>query len=130
MKRAAFVLLGLMLLTPCVRGQTPEQKKATLDFLAKLQNKDGGFSPAPGADKSSLRATSSALRAMKYFGGGLTDKAPVPKFVESCFDKASGGFADMPGGKPDVATTAIGLMAVVELKMPRDPYETPVLKYL
>jgi prenyltransferase beta subunit len=130
MKRAAFVLLAFVLLTPCVRAQTPEQKKATLDFLAKLQNKDGGFSPAPGADKSSLRATSSALRALKYFGGGLTDKAPATKFVESCFDKASGGFADAPGGKPDVATAAIGLMAVVELKMPRDPYETPVLKYL
>ena len=130
MKRAALVLLGLMFLAPCLQAQTPEQKKATLAYVQKLQNKDGGFSPAAGVDKSSLRATSSAARIYKYFGGELPNKAACRKFVESCYDKSSGGFGDMPGGKPDVATTAVGLMAVVELKMPRDPFEAAAVKYL
>jgi hypothetical protein len=130
MKRAALVFLGVLLLTPCVPAQTPEQKKASLAYVQKLQNKDGGFSPAASTDQSSLRATNAAVRIFKYLGGELPNKTACGKFVESCFDKASGGFADTPGGKPDVATTAVGLMAVVELKMPRDPYVTPAVKYL
>jgi prenyltransferase beta subunit len=130
MKRTAFVLLGVLLVAPCAQAQTADQKKAAVAYVQKLQNRDGGFSPAAGVEKSSLRATSSALRAMKYFDGKLTDTTMCAKFVESCFDKAAGGFADAPGGKPDVTTTAVGLMAVVELKMPRDPYETACVKYL
>jgi prenyltransferase beta subunit len=133
MKRAAFVLLGFVLLAQCVRAQpTREQVKGTSAYLIKLKRDDGGFAPAAGVEKSSLRATSSCLRAMRYFGFELPleDKAKCEKFVASCFDKGSGGFADAPGGKPDVTTTAVGLMAVVELKMPREPYEAPAVKYL
>ena len=133
MKRAAFVLLGVLVLAPCVQAQpTREQVRHTVGYTAKLKREDGGFAPAAGIEKSSLRATSSALRALRYFGFelGLEDKAKCEKFVASCFDKASGGFADVPGGKPDVTTTAVGLMAVVELKMPREPYEAPAEKYL
>src|SRR5438270_10251145 len=107
MKRGAFVILGLLFLTPTIPAQTPEQKKATLAYVQKLQNKDGGFSPAAGMDQSSLRATNAALRIFKYFGGELADKTVCSKFVDRCFDKASGGFADAPSGKPDVATTAV-----------------------
>src|SRR4051794_2123108 len=130
MKRAAFVLLGVLLLVPHVQAQIPEQQKATLAYVRKLQNKDGGFSPAADGNKSSLRATNAALRVCKYFGGEIPDKAACAKFVAACFDKSSGGFTDAPGGKPDVPTTAVGLMAVVELEMPREPYEAPAVKYL
>jgi prenyltransferase beta subunit len=129
MKRTALVWLGVLLLTPCVQAQTPEQKKASLAFVQKLQNADGGFADLAG-NKSGLRATNAALRVIKYFGGDLMNKDGCAKFVASCFDKNTGGFADMPDGKPDVATTAVGLMAVVELKMPRDPYEMPAMKFL
>ena len=129
MKRTALVWFSVLLLAPCVQAQTPEQKKASLAFVQKLQNPDGGFADLAG-NKSSLRATNSALRVFKYFGGELMNKDGCSKFVASCFDKSSGGFADMPDGKPDVATTAIGLMAVVELKMPRDSYEAPAVKLL
>src|SRR5262249_35004214 len=43
---------------------------------------------------------------------------------------ATGGFADGPGGKVDVATTAVGLMAVTELKLSQDRYTQPAVKYL
>src|SRR6185369_5650855 len=79
----------------------------------------------------SLRATSSALRALKYLGGEVADRDSCAKFVTACFDKTTGGFRDRPGdGKPDVATTAIGLMAVVELKMRVDDYAGPVTDFL
>ena len=54
----------------------------------------------------------------------------VSSFVMSCHDKASGGFADVPGGKPDVASTAVGLMALVDLKMKTEKYEDEALFYL
>jgi prenyltransferase beta subunit len=130
MKRAVLVFFGVVLLTPCLQAQTPDQKKATLAYVQKLQNKDGGFAPGAGSDQSSLRATNAALRVFKYFDGEVPNKAACSKFVEACYDKSSGSFADMPGDKPDVATTAVGLMAVVELKMPREAYEKDAVNYL
>src|SRR4051812_7798489 len=119
----------LLLATPPTRGQTLEQKKETIAYLRKLYHKEGGFAPSANAAKAGLRATSSALRALKYFGGASPDPAADAAFVKGCFDKASGGFADAPGGKPDVALTAVGLMALVELKQPTADYESPALKY-
>ena len=59
----AVLLAGLVPL----RGQTPEIQ--TVIYLKGLQRDDGGFVPAKGETKPTLRATSSALRAIKYFGG-------------------------------------------------------------
>ena len=107
-----------------------EPDKAAIAYLSKLQQKDGGFLPEAGKDKSSLRATSAAVRALRYFGGDVPDAAAAASFIKSCHDKASGGFADFPGGKPDVATTAVGLMAVVGLKLPVEDYQAGAFKYL
>lgn len=136
MKRMLLIVLVVFTSLASAPGQSPEQQKATIAYLQSLQSNDGGFLPSQasptGATQpaSSLRATSSALRALKYCGGEPRDRAAHVKFVEKCHDKASGGFADRPGGKPDVAATAIGIMAVVELKMPTEPYAASVLKYL
>jgi prenyltransferase beta subunit len=126
------LLAGLCLVVVSVpgRAQSPEEKKATVAWLRKLQTNEGGFQPAPGKAPGSLRATSSALRALKYFGGDAPDRAACADFVKVCFDKDGGGFSDRPGGKPDVPTTAIGIMAVVELRLPTSPYEAGVLGYL
>jgi hypothetical protein len=131
-------LVACLCATVCLspaRGQSSDQKQQTVLALQGLQAKDGGFLPvfAPGskpAPKSSLRATTSALRALKYMGGEPKDKEACLVFVERCFDKKSGGFADHPDGKPDVTTTAVGIMAVVELKMPVNAYRKQVVKYL
>jgi prenyltransferase beta subunit len=126
-----FLSVGVILLLAApVLGQTAEQKKATIAYLQKLQNKDGGFRPNAAVETSSLRATSSALRALKYFGGEVPDRAAAAEFVKKCHDKASGGFADTSGGKPDVALTAVGIMALVELKIPTEPYEAGAIKFL
>jgi prenyltransferase beta subunit len=130
MRRVLLAGLCLLVVSVPVRAQAAEEKKATVAWLRKLQAADGGFQPAPGKAPAGLRATTSALRALKYFGGEVPDRAACVEFVKSCFDKDSGGFADRPGGKPDVIATAVGIMAVVELKMPTEPYEAGALRYL
>jgi prenyltransferase beta subunit len=130
MKRLLLVGFALLLVPAAAGAQSPDQKKATVAYLQQLQQKDGGFVPAAGPAKSSLRATSAALRALKYFGGDAKDRDAAATFVKSCFDKDGGGFVDSPGGKPDVAVTAVGVMALVELKLSTEPYEPAVLKYL
>src|SRR5579859_3043123 len=113
-----FVALSFL---PIATAQTPEQKKATIKYLQELQCPDGGFQPQavdPRLDqqpKGSLRATTAAIRALKYFGGAPKDKDSAREFVRKCFDLEMGAFADTPNGKQDIFTTAVGLMAVAEL---------------
>jgi prenyltransferase beta subunit len=130
MRRALLTGLCLVVVSVPVRAQTPEQKQATVAWLRKLQTDDGSFRLVPGKAPGGLSATSTALRALKYFGGEAPDRDACAAFVKSCFDKDSGGFADRPGGKPDVRTTAVGVSAVVELKLPTEPYAAGVLDYL
>src|SRR5438874_8574431 len=131
----ASLVIGLIF-TPVLTAQTPEQKKATVKYLQDLQCPDGGFHPQavdPRLDqipKGSLRATSSALRALKYFGGAAKDKTAAAKFVMTCNDLQLGAFADTPNGKPDVFTTAVGLMAAAELGIPDGITLEQCVKYL
>ncbi len=131
-RRFALVLLGLLVTAPVwADAPTAEQKKATVAYLQSLQKDSGGFAADAGdATQASLPATSGAIRALKYLGGQVKDPAGAAKFVKSCHDKASGGFAATPGGKPEVRTTAIGIMAVLELKMPVEEYGPGALSYL
>src|SRR4051794_39510003 len=101
---------AVLMLLPC---QSDAEKKATLDYLASLRS-GGGYKVDAKAAGPSLRGTSSALRATRYFGGTVAHRDEVGKFVLSCRDAESGGFADTPGGKPDVVLTSIGLMALTE----------------
>jgi prenyltransferase beta subunit len=73
---------------------------------------------------SSLRATSAALRALRYQEGKPRDQNAAARFVAACFDKSAGAFSDQPHGRPDVNATAVGLMAVQELHMPMDKYRS------
>lgn len=135
MKRAFLVILLADVPLLAVRSQTPDENRATVGYVQKLQVGDGGFiamlaSPDIKGAKPGLKTTSTGLRALQYFGGEPKEQASLPKFVASHFDKTTGGFTDLPDGKPDVSTTAIGLMAVVQLKMPADPYLEPAVKYM
>lgn len=108
--------------------------KQTIAYVQKLQTDGGGFlsmAPQPNIRiASTLRATSAAVRALHYLGGEIPNKAACVKFVESCFDPVSGGFSDFPRGTPDVFTTAVGVMAVTELKMPVEKFGPAATKYL
>jgi prenyltransferase beta subunit len=129
-KHRLLLPLCLLALVSPARAQTADQKKATVAYLHKLQTRGGAFRASAKADRPTLRATSACLRAIRYFGGEVENKAACGEFVRRCFDRETGGFADTPGGKPDVVVTAVGLMAVVELKLPRADYEKPAIRYL
>jgi hypothetical protein len=105
------------------------QREASLAYVRGLQNEDGGFRAGAAAGPSQLAATTSSLRALKYLGGSPRDAAAAGRFVRGRFDPALGAFAE-PGGQPDVRTTAMGLMSLVELKEPLGQYLRPVTEYL
>jgi prenyltransferase beta subunit len=122
--------LCLLVVSGTAHGQSRADQESTIAYLHKLQNRDGGFLATAGAKISSLRATNGALRALKYFGGKPPDRDACAEFVKSCFDKDSGGFADAPGARRDVASTAVGLMALVELRIPTESYADAAVRYL
>lgn len=122
------VVIGLLCMSPIfAQSPTPEQKKATIAYLHSLQKENGGFA----ADKkpetpATLPATSSALRALKYFGAEPKSRVLCASFVMSC--QKEGGYAASPEGMPDVRTTALGVMASMEIPIKTDPLDQ--LSYL
>lgn len=128
MRTLSFALV--LALAPACLAQSAGEKKATLAYLAGLRADAGGYRPDAKADRPSLRGTSAALRAVRYFGGEPADPKACEKFVLSCLDEKTGGFADRPGGEPDVIVTAVGLMALVEMKVPTKAYEPRALAFL
>jgi predicted esterase len=101
--------------------QTPADREQSASFVASLQNADGGFGSKVGGP-STLNSTSSGIRTLGYLGGSIPDVAKCIAYVKSCHDPVSGGFSSIPGGKADVSTTAVGLMAVAALKIDINPY--------
>ena len=118
----------LVLFAPAVAAaQTPEIDAAVKAKLATLKWIHTQYDPATGAykvtpdGKPSLRACNGAVKAIKYLGGTLPEPGKTAAFVLSCYDPKTGAFAE-PGGKPDVAITSIGVMAAVELGIPKEKY--------
>ncbi|MHB1561746.1 MAG: prenyltransferase/squalene oxidase repeat-containing protein, partial [Isosphaeraceae bacterium] len=114
----AFILLaaGAAWAAPELRAQTPAEMAQTAAFAASHQNEDGGFSDQAVGQPSTLGATNAGLRVLRHVGGSVPDILGCVKFVRSC-RVPGGGFSSRPGGKPDVITTAIGLLAASELKI-------------
>lgn len=127
-------LLAFACLVSGVRAEDDPGVPQTVAYVQKLQTSTGGFLdrvPPPNVRMvPTLRATSSGVRALKYLGAKLPNPDGAAKYVASCFDSVSGGFSNLPKGEPDVFATAVGIMAVTELKMPTEPYALGVLKYL
>jgi hypothetical protein len=125
---------AVLLLVPSLSfAQTEEMiedvqaRLESLKFVASLHDPESGAFKATPTGKPSLRATSTAARAWKYLGGEnlgskFPEKAKAAAFVMSCYDPKTGGFADAPGGKPDVMVTAVGVMAAVEFEIPKEKF--------
>jgi hypothetical protein len=127
--------LVLLALTAADPSDTPEYRTQAVAYLRTLQTPGGGFVtrlPLPGEKESqpSLRVTRTALRGFRFMGGTPADSETVKRFVLACHDPKSGGFADRPGLQADPISTAVGLMALVELKMPVDPYLDGALQFM
>jgi prenyltransferase beta subunit len=125
--RSAFALL-LFLPSISFAQPTAEQKKETVKWVLAQADPNGGFYVAPqdpnidAAPRPSLRATNGAVRALKYLGAEIPNKDKHAKFVLSCYDEKTGGFADTPGGPVDVTSTSIGVMAAMELGIPKEKF--------
>lgn len=129
MQRFVLCLAAWAIVTiPNVHAQSPGELARTGSFIAALQNADGGFAAKTGGP-SSLGSTSTAIRILKNVGGSIPDVPACIRYVKSCRDSQSGGFAPTPGGKPDVRTTAVGLMAVVELLIADDATTQAAIDY-
>jgi hypothetical protein len=131
--------IPLLFLVPAVSfGQTPEiidqverelANRKTAKWILALEAPDGGFYLAPrdpktdAVPKPMLRATNGAVRALKYLGFPLlnTEREKHAAFVLKCYDPKTGAFAE-PGGKPGVAITSIGVMAAMELGIPKEKF--------
>lgn len=118
------IVFAILLLACPLFAQTADEKKATVQYLAALQQPDGGFIAAPkkgdAEPRSSLRATSGAVRAIRYIGGEVPNPEKALAFVKSCLDPETGAFADTPRGKADLSTTAVGMMAIAALQPDAD----------
>lgn len=123
MRRIGIVIA--LLAASTVRAGDADTKQ-TIVYVRKLQTEAGSFlaqAPKPKEEAMpTLRATSAAVRALRYLGGEIKDADAAGKFVASCYDPQTGGFSDVPKGKPGVFETAVGLMAVAELKLPVEKF--------
>ena len=132
MKRV--LLCGLVVVVAAERAWAQkslslDEREATVGYINNLQGSDGGFRPSADDRSSHLATCVGALRGLKYLGGRPRNREGVANFVQSCYDKQSGSFADVPGGKPDARSTAMGLMSAVELEMPLDDIKGPIEAY-
>ena len=116
--------------SPAPVAQTPAEKKAD-PRLPRLPRKPkaaaSGRRRRQGADPAGHLGGLAGDQILRRQAGprrGVQDVRP------SCLDPKSGGFADAPGGKPDVILTAVGLMALVELDIPTEPYEKAAIAYM
>src|SRR4051794_8691231 len=99
MKRfAALLAAGLVVNAPLARAQSPQELAQTSRYVAGFQNPDGGFGGSAGG-ASSLGTTSSAVRVLKYTGGSVPDVLGAIKYVKSCQNAETGGFASTPRGQ-------------------------------
>ncbi len=133
------LLSFLLLIRAPLNAEVPAEHKATVEYLRSLQTAEGSYLPEPqpanvdARPRGTLRATSAAVRALKYFGAEVPNPERTAKFVEACFDAQLGGFADRPiaeGAKPNVFTTAVGLMAAKALGLPAQQFRAAAVKYL
>src|SRR2546429_51853 len=98
MKRTCLTLIGFFVAASVHASDAAV--KQSIAYVQKLQTEEGGFLAQAAVNKPSLRATSAAVRALHYLGGAIKDKEACIKFVASCHDAESGGFSDVPKGKP------------------------------
>ncbi len=125
---SAIVIAGMAAQVSSSFAQTPAEREQTAAYVAAFQNPDGGFAGKVG-QASSLGSTSSAIRTLGFVAGSIRDLPGCIAYVKSCHDQASGGFAPSPGGKADITSTAIGLMAVAALKLDTTTYAEGALDF-
>jgi prenyltransferase beta subunit len=127
---AAFLLVSSSQLAGA-QELNSEQIEESICYVNGLQGSDGGFRPTGSDSETDLGATSASLRALRYLHAQARprNREGVRGFVLKCYEPAAGSFATKPGREPDVRSTAMGLMAIAELKMPAQDYASAINRY-
>src|SRR5262245_19073413 len=113
--RIAFRLAALAVLftSAATSAQTPEEKQATVNYLLSLKSPTWGYAETRNRPNAvitgELRPTAAVVRALVKFGVKSAEGAGDTEFIGKCFHEGSGGFTSVPGGTPDVPTTAVAL---------------------
>lgn len=101
----------------------PKGAKEAVEFLATLEQPDGGFinDAAKPENLPTLTATLAAVRAFKALGADVPNADKHAEFVLKCYDE-KGGFRENPRAKqgPTARTTAVGILACAELGVATD----------
>lgn len=130
--RFAVAALIVIVAAPNARAQklSSEQVEQSVRFINSLQASDGGFRASP-RDESDLSATTASLRALKYLHPQARprDRDAVEKYVKQLYDPAKGSYSLRPGTPPDVRSTATGVMAAAELKVPLSDDTAAINRY-
>ena len=106
------------------------ERQASLSYVKALQGDDGGFRSETSAAYSRIGDTTACLRAMRYFGGETPRAEAVSRFVLNCYDAPSGGIGDRQGDRPDIRSTSLGLMSMVELRMSDESRSREIVRFL
>lgn len=112
--------------------QTADQIEAatqTRNYIESLRDPATGAYKVTAGGRPNLRAVNGAVKAIKMRGGIVTDLDKLRAFVLRCQDPATGAFAEEPGGKTSVSATAVGVIAGVEVGVPRDKLR-PAMDFL
>jgi prenyltransferase beta subunit len=131
--RLLLAALIVVSVTPLARAQKLErgQIEQSIRYINGLQGTDGGFRPAMTEAESDVSATTVALRALKYMHSQARPRnsEAAKAFVLKCYQPSTGSFVTKLGREPDVRSTAMGLMAMAELKMPVQGYAELINRY-
>lgn len=116
-------LLPLMLLCSAsiVRADDVADKAATVKFILSLQDAETGAFKVTADGKPSLRACNGGVKALRALEADVPMLEKIKTFAASCYDAKTGVFAE-PGGKPDVAINAVGILVVMELGLDKTKY--------
>jgi hypothetical protein len=101
-------------------GLAAPDAEATARYVLGLRNADGGFRNTPAAVPSTIQATVSGLRALKYLGTPVPSSAQTAGFVNSLAGP-DGSYADGAGLAADVRSTALAWLALADLGFPPRP---------
>ena len=115
--------LSLLTLFACAAQTLSAQdaKADTVKYILALQDPATGAFKVTAAGKPGLRACNGGVKALKALGQPVPQLDKVKAFVEGCYDAKAGTFAE-PGGKPDVAINAVGLLIALDLGLPREKF--------
>lgn len=95
---------------------TAQEKEKAILFLQLLQQQDGGYAGQLSNPVSKLQDTLSSIKALKLLDSAPANVSKTVEFLYSCYDNKSGSFADQPGNKVSVFSTASALIALQDLE--------------